>query len=122
MKRAIVLFAHGSRDPHWHEPIAAVAQAIAERSPDTLVRCAYLELSAPSLPQAVGELVAQSIDAVRVFPLFLGMGKHAREDLPLLMQGLRQAHPQVQFELLQAAGQWPALTASLTNLAVQRQS
>jgi sirohydrochlorin cobaltochelatase len=87
MSLAIVLFAHGSRDPHWHEPIAAVAQAIAARSPHTVVRCAYLELSTPSLPQAVEALVAQGIDAVRVFPLFLGMGKHAREDLPQLMQG-----------------------------------
>jgi sirohydrochlorin cobaltochelatase len=122
MSLAIVLFAHGSRDPHWHEPIAAVAQAIAARSPHTVVRCAYLELSTPSLPQAVEALVAQGIDAVRVFPLFLGMGKHAREDLPQLMQGLRQTHPQVRFELLPAAGQWPALTALLADLALQEQT
>jgi sirohydrochlorin cobaltochelatase len=120
MSQAIVLFAHGSRDPHWHQPIAAVARAIAERSPQTPVRCAYLELSEPSLPQAVQALVAQGVDAVRVFPLFLGMGKHAREDLPQLMQGLRQAHPQVQFELLPAAGQWPALTALLADLALHK--
>jgi cyclase len=25
---AIVLFAHGSRDPHWHRPIQAVAEAV----------------------------------------------------------------------------------------------
>jgi sirohydrochlorin cobaltochelatase len=122
MSLAIVLFAHGSRDPHWHEPIAAVAQAIAERSPHTVVRCAYLELSTPSLPQAVETLVAQGTDAVRVFPLFLGMGKHAREDLPQLMHSLRQTHPQVRFELLQAAGQWPALTALLADLALQEQT
>jgi sirohydrochlorin cobaltochelatase len=122
MSLAIVLFAHGSRDPHWHEPIAAVAQAIAERSPHTVVRCAYLELSTPSLPQAVETLVAQGTDAVRVFPLFLGMGKHAREDLPQLMQGLRQTHPQVRFELLPAAGQWTALTALLAELALQEQT
>ena len=122
MSLAIVLFAHGSRDPHWHEPIAAVAQAIAARSPHTVVRCAYLELSTPSLPQAVEALLAQGIDAVRVFPLFLGMGKHAREDLPQLMQGLRQTHPQVRFELLPAAGQWTALTALLAELALQEQT
>ncbi len=119
MSLAIVLFAHGSRDSHWHEPIAAVARAIAERSPHTPVRCAYLELSAPSLPQAVEALVAQGVDAVRVFPLFLGMGKHARADLPQLMHSLRQTHPQVRFELLPAAGQWPALTALLADLALQ---
>ena len=107
MNRAIVLFAHGSRDPHWHEPIAAVAQAIAERSPDTLVGFAYLELSAPSLPQAVGDLVAQNTDASRLFPLFLGVGKHARQDRPQSMQGLRQAHPQVQSNCFQRPASGP---------------
>ena len=118
MPTAIILFAHGSRDPQWHQPIAAVARAIAERAPDTSVRCAYLELSEPDLPRAVQELVDLGVDAVRVFPLFLGMGKHAREDLPELMQALRAAHPAVRFDLLPAAGQSPALTALLAQLAL----
>ena len=48
-QRAIVLFAHGSRDPLWHRPIQAVADAIALRAPATPVACAYLELSTPDL-------------------------------------------------------------------------
>ena len=46
---AIILFAHGSRDPLWHRPIQAVAQRIAKRDAQVLVRCAYLELTAPDL-------------------------------------------------------------------------
>ena len=42
---AIILFAHGSRDPLWHKPIQAVAQRITERDAQELVRCAYLELT-----------------------------------------------------------------------------
>ncbi len=104
MPTAIILFAHGSRDPLWHRPIQAVAQAIGERSPGTPVRCAYLELSTPSLPEAAAELAGQGITDLRVFPLFLGIGKHAREDLPELMAQLRLAHPGMTFELLPTAG------------------
>ena len=118
MTCAIVLFAHGSRDPLWHRPIEAVARAIAERQPDTLVRCAYLELSPPSLPEAAAELIAQGCTQMRVFPVFLGMGRHAREDLPQLMDALRATHPQVQFELLPTAGESPRLTALLAELAL----
>lgn len=56
------------------------AVAIAEPSPQSLVRCACLELIAPSLQKTPGTL--RGVDAARGFPLFLRMGKHAREDLP----------------------------------------
>ena len=86
----VIVFAHGSRDPLWRRPVESVAQQIAQRDPAAAVRCAYLELCEPDLPSAAAELVAQGATDVRVLPLFFGMGKHAREDLPLLMEQLRQ--------------------------------
>ncbi len=118
MTTAIILFAHGSRDPLWHKPIEAVAQAIAQRQPDARVRCAYLELSTPTLPEAASDLVAQGATELRVFPMFLGMGKHAREDLPQLMDALRASHPGVRMQLLPTAGESPRLTALLADLAL----
>lgn len=118
MTRAIILFAHGSRDPLWHKPIEAVAQAIAARDTHTPVRCAYLELSQPSLPEAGAELVANGATHIRVFPMFLGVGKHARQDLPELMTQLRSNHPDVSFELLPTAGESPRLTALMAELAL----
>jgi sirohydrochlorin cobaltochelatase len=47
------------------------------------------------------------------------MGKHAREDLPVLMKELAQAHPQVRFEQLPAAGEDPRLTALLAKIALE---
>lgn len=118
MTYAIILFAHGSRDPLWHKPIEAVAQAIREREPATPVRCAYLELCPPSLSEAGDALVAAGVRHIRVFPLFLGIGKHAREDLPALMTELRTRHPGVDFELLPTAGESPRLTALLADIAL----
>lgn len=120
MTTGIVLFAHGSRDPQWHRPIQAVARAIARHDPSIPVRCAYLELSTPSLPEAVAELLAMGVIQIRVFPVFLGLGKHAREDLPELMQALRAQHPSVAFDLLPSAGESPALTELLAELALGR--
>jgi sirohydrochlorin cobaltochelatase len=83
--KAIVLFAHGSRDPLWHKPMEAVAARIVAMAPDTPVACAYLELSKPDLPTAVATLLALGVHTISVLPLFLGVGKHAREDLPRLI-------------------------------------
>ncbi|NIC43388.1 sirohydrochlorin chelatase [Aquabacterium sp. A08] len=117
--RAVIVFAHGSRDPLWRGPVEAVAAAVRQRDPGTAVACAYLELCEPGLPDAAAALVAQGARDVRVLPLFFGMGKHAREDLPLLMAELRQRHPAVRFALLPTAGENPRLTALLADMALE---
>jgi sirohydrochlorin cobaltochelatase len=114
----IVLFAHGSRDPLWRVPIEAVATQIRERQPGALVRCAYLEICAPSLPDAATDLIAKGASRLRVFPLFLGVGKHAREDLPLLIEQIRLTHPGVTIELLPTAGEYAQLTTLMADIAM----
>ena len=117
MKPAIILFAHGSRDPLWRLPIEAVATEIRARDAAVSVTCAYLELCLPSLPQAATDLVAAGVRHIRVFPLFLGVGKHAREDLPLIIEGIRSEHPGLQLALLPTAGESPQLTALMADIA-----
>ena len=114
----IVLFAHGSRDPLWRLPIEAVATQIGIRAPDALVRCAYLEICTPSLQEAATDLIASGAIRLRVFPLFLGVGKHAREDLPLLIEEIRAAHPGVPIDLLPAAGEHDQMTMLMADIAL----
>ena len=115
---AILIFAHGSRDPLWRAPVEAVASAVRAQAPGVHVACAYLELCHPELPEAAAQAIAAGATEVRVLPLFFGMGKHAREDLPVLMDRLRQAHPEVVFLQLPTAGEQPRLTALLAELAL----
>jgi sirohydrochlorin cobaltochelatase len=118
MTTAIILFAHGSRDPLWRVPIEAVATEIRRRHKAALVSCAYLELCLPSLPQAADDMVLAGATHIRVFPLFLGVGKHAREDLPLIIEEIRSKHPQLGLELLATAGESAQLTALLADIAL----
>lgn len=114
----IILFAHGSRDALWRVPIEAVAATMRERQPGTQVRCAYLELCEPTLPDAARAFVAAGCQHLRIFPLFLGVGKHAREDLPLLVADIRASHPDVSVELMATAGESPALITLMAELAL----
>jgi sirohydrochlorin cobaltochelatase len=118
MKTGVILFAHGSRDPLWHRPMQAVAQRVAARWPDTPVRCAYLELTEPDLPTAASELAALGLASVRIVPMFLGAGRHVREDLPALVQALRQQHPQLAWELRPPVGEDERLLDLLADLAL----
>jgi len=116
---AVVLFAHGSRDPLWRAPIDAVATEVARQSPHTVVRCAFLELTEPSLPECVQGLCAQGHRHIRIVPMFLGVGRHAREDLPELVAELRERHPQLQLQLCAPIGEHPDLTRAMASIALQ---
>lgn len=113
----VVLFAHGSRDPLWRLPIDAVVQRMQVQQPNLNVAVAFLELTAPDLPSTVETLMKQGVAHVRIVPMFLGVGRHAREDLPALVHGLVEAYPQMSFELLPAIGEHPAMTALMADIA-----
>jgi sirohydrochlorin cobaltochelatase len=113
----VVLFAHGSRDLLWRLPIDAVAERMRAQQPGLPVAVAFLELTEPDLPFTVEVLMEQGVAHLRIVPMFLGVGRHAREDLPELVQGLIEAYPQMSFELLPAIGEHPAMTALMADIA-----
>ena len=118
----IVLFAHGSRDPLWHKPMEAVAQQIRISSPQCAVVCAYLELSTPDLATATQGLIAHGVQTIVIVPMFLGVGRHAREDLPQLVDALRPQYPNVTFSLRPAVGEDPRLVQLLAEIALSSTS
>lgn len=113
----VILFAHGSRDPLWRLPIDAVAEEMTRQWPDLSVACAFLELTQPDLPTTVEALMKQGKTHFRIVPMFLGVGRHAREDLPQLVSDLVQAYPQVRFELVPSIGEHPAMTGLMARIA-----
>ena len=117
--KAIILLGHGSRDPLWRRPIEAVAERLEQRHPGLAVNCAYLELEQPDLLAAAAQLVAGHAVRVTIVPMFLGTGKHARDDLPRLLENLRQAHPGVGFDLQRPVGEDPRVLDLLAAIAVE---
>jgi sirohydrochlorin cobaltochelatase len=113
-----ILFAHGSRDPLWRKPIEAVAAQVQLIAPAVHVRCAYLELTAPDLPTSAAELVALGVASITVVPMFLGVGKHAREDLPVLMSNLETSFPQITFTLRQSIAEESEVIAVMAKIAI----
>jgi len=116
----VILFAHGSRDPLWRLPIDAVAQQMRQSWPDLSVECAFLELTTPDLATTVESLMRQGKSHLRIVPMFLGVGRHAREDLPQLVKDLVEAYPQVHFELVASIGEHPAMTQLMAEIAANQ--
>ncbi|MEO6920886.1 MAG: CbiX/SirB N-terminal domain-containing protein [Collimonas sp.] len=105
--QALILFAHGARDPLWAAPFEALQQLIQPQRPETRVELAFLELMQPNLPDLLQQLVAEGIREVSVVPVFLGQGGHVRRDLPGLIAQVQQQHPQMSIKVAQAVGEQP---------------
>ena len=116
--QATILFGHGSRDPVWRVPIDTVAQRMLAIDPTCCVRCAFLEITAPDLASTTAELVALGVRRITIVPMFLGVGRHAREDLPVLVSELRRAYPQVSFLLQPSVGENPRVVELLAQIAM----
>ncbi|MBP5986540.1 MAG: CbiX/SirB N-terminal domain-containing protein [Azonexus sp.] len=99
MNTALILFAHGARDPEWAEPMRRVQAAIRQQQPDVPVELAFLEFMAPTLPDCIAALVASGARKIVVMPMFIARGGHLKRDVPELLEKLRSAHPEVQFSL-----------------------
>jgi sirohydrochlorin cobaltochelatase len=117
MHSGLILFAHGARDPRWALPFEAVAERVRAAQPGVPVRVAYLDFMTPSLPDAAGELAAAGCSRIEVLPMFLGAGGHVRQDLPRLLQSLRDAHPGLRLTLHTAVGEIDSVIAAMADAA-----
>ena len=92
-RSALVLFAHGSRDPQWVQPLKSIQDKIRRQRPTLTVELAYLELMTPSLPDALQALAAAGKRRITIAPLFMAQGAHLREDLAALVAQAASATP-----------------------------
>jgi sirohydrochlorin cobaltochelatase len=102
---AIVLCAHGARDPEWAKPFEGIKARIERNVTDVPVALAFLEFMSPTLDQAVDALVADGADVIDVVPVFMARAGHVQRDLPLLVNALGSAHPGVSIRLAPAVGE-----------------
>jgi sirohydrochlorin cobaltochelatase len=110
-----VLFAHGARSAGWAAPFERLRDMVAAQAPEVEVSLAFLELMSPRLPEQVAALAAQGIDDVTVVPVFLGQGGHVLRDLPLILDEMRLAHPQLTIRAARAVGEDPTVLRAMTD-------
>ena len=122
IRQALILFAHGARAASWAAPFERLRELTQARLPGTTVHLAFLELMSPRLPELIATLLAELPDGAileaTVVPVFLGQGGHVLRDLPLLLEELRQAHPQLRLKVVEAVGENASVLAAIADYCV----
>lgn len=117
-KTAVILFAHGARDPEWANPMRRVRAALLERAPDLRVELAFLEFMNPDLESCADNLAGEGYTAIFVLPMFIAQGGHLKNDVPRLMEQLRARHPEVDFRVGPPVGEAEPIVVAMAGYAL----
>lgn len=119
MNTALILFAHGARDPEWANPMRRVQAAIRLRMTTAPVELAFLEFMSPTLPECAAQLIAQGADKIVVLPMFIARGGHLKKETPEMMEMLRSTYPNVEFSLGDAIGENETVVQAMAAAALE---
>jgi sirohydrochlorin ferrochelatase len=109
MSSAILLIAHGSRRQEANDDLRQLAAMLAERCPDEIIECAYLELAEPTIPQGMHACIDRGARRVRMLPWFLSAGAHVSDDLSRYRSELAETFPGIPIQLCPPLGLHPKL-------------
>ena len=112
---AIILFAHGARDPEWAAPFNVIKQQLQAARPEVQVELAFQDFMTPTLDEAVACAAAQGAKRVLLVPLFMAQGGHLKQDLPRLVGKIREQHPQLELRVAPAIGDAPEILQAISS-------
>lgn len=118
--KALIIFAHGARDPRWAEPFQRLQSALEQQASGVCIRLAFLELMTPDLASVAEEVIGLGAQQLVIVPAFLGQGGHVRRDLPELVQALRQRWPNIPIHLAQAVGEDPEVLQAVAGYCLRQ--
>ncbi|HMH17765.1 MAG TPA: CbiX/SirB N-terminal domain-containing protein [Burkholderiales bacterium] len=108
---AIILFAHGAREPEWARPFEMIRDRL--HASGTPVELAFLEFMSPSLDEAAARFAHKGIKTVVIVPLFLAQGTHLKRELPAMVAKIRERHAKTEFRVTPALGEAPEIVAAI---------
>lgn len=113
---ALLLIAHGSRQPEANADLDRLAGELRRSGRYAAVEPSFLELAEPDIEAGGTACVDHGARRVVLVPYFLSAGVHVRRDLTAACSRLAVRFPNVEFRLAEPLGPHPLLA----EIVVQR--
>jgi len=109
--KALLVVAHGSRRAESNDEIRQLTACLERQAGAAFghVRCAFLELAEPSIPDGLRNAVRAGASEVVVLPYFLSAGRHVVSDIPAEVETVRREYPDITITLAPYLGAAPGL-------------
>jgi sirohydrochlorin ferrochelatase len=116
--KSIVLIAHGSRLQSSNDEAKQLVDKLAEKLDKRypIVEIAFLELTRPSIAEAIESCIQQGAKEVCLMPYFLCAGHHVLRDIPNEVKPLQNKYPHIPFHMTAHVGSSDLITHLLCEL------
>lgn len=116
--KSLILIAHGSRLPQSNDEVRDLSEALRKRVGQDFERvdCAFLELAAPDIPEAIDAAAAAGSDTIYLLPYFLNSGRHVAEDIPGIIADKQRQYPELELVQTPILGSAPGIVDLLLAL------
>ncbi len=84
-KIGILALGHGSRHPHNKEVVTGVAELIARKYKNTIVRIGFMNMNTPTMKEGLDGFKGTGVTKIVAVPIFLAHGVHTMEDIPQIL-------------------------------------
>lgn len=85
-KIGILAIGHGSRLPYNNQVVTEIANIIAKKHPEYIVKAGFMELSTPTVEEALLNFKDTDVDKIVAVPVFLAAGVHIKSDIPKILK------------------------------------
>jgi len=115
--KALLIIGHGSRSTEAVQDFNRVVECVREKSDFETVVGAHMELAEPSIEDTAKLLHESGIAKVVVIPYFLFNGNHIKQDIPEILDKVREQYPEMEFSMGKPIGYEPILADILIKRA-----
>lgn len=84
-KIGILALGHGSRHPHNKEVVSGVAELIAKKYKNVVVRIGFMNMNTPTMKEGLDGFKGTGVSKIVAVPIFLAHGVHTMEDIPQIL-------------------------------------
>ncbi|GHD61081.1 sirohydrochlorin chelatase [Streptomyces goshikiensis] len=113
MSPALLVIAHGSRDPRHAATVHALTRRVRALRPGLRVETAYLDFNAPRVDRVLAALYADGVREVVAQPLLLTRAFHAKADVPAALSESTVRLPGLAVRVAEVLGPSPLLVSAL---------
>jgi len=119
---AVIIVGHGSKSADAVNDFELIVKSLQEKKKDAKVRGAHMELAEPSIQEVVKNLHAEGVTQFTLVPYFLYNGLHIKEDIPEIIEELKQEYADTTFVFGKPIGFDPLMTDILLKRVEEAQA
>jgi sirohydrochlorin cobalto/nickelchelatase len=84
-KIGILALGHGSKHPHNKDVVTGVAELIAKKYKNIVVRTGFMNMNSPTMKEGLEAFKGTGVSKIVAVPIFLAHGVHTMEDIPRIL-------------------------------------